>query len=82
MQKVNELMEEFEKNIIEGWADFKFIESEDSVDTNFNIHLTHNMAVTMILATLEQIKRDIREEAVDDILEAVITKYKGYKDDR
>ena len=73
-------MEEFEKNTIKGWADFKFIESGDSVDTNFNIQLTHNMAVTMILATLEQIKEDIREEAADDILEAIITKYKGSKD--
>ena len=70
-------MEEFDKNTIKGQANFKFVESENGVETNFDIQITNNMTVTMILATLEKIKKEIRgEEAADYILEEVVTRYK------
>ena len=72
MTTMKQMMKEFEDNILEGYADFKFKQNGDSVHVKMRTQLSKEMTVAMFTDLLFSIKSEFGINEVNEIMKEVM----------
>ena len=72
MSTMKQLIKEFEENILEGYAEFKFKQDGDSVHINMKTQMSKEMTVAMFTDLLFSIKSEFGIDEVNEIMKEVM----------